>query len=263
MEKSTALITGASGGIGYELAKVMAKNGINLVLVARSLGKLEELKQELEKEFGISVLCLPADLSDTAQCQKLFTEIQNRKMHIDFLVNNAGFGDFGKFAESEWGKTHQMVELNITSLTFLTRLFLPGMLQRKKGKILNVASTAAFQAGPLMAVYYATKAYVLSFSEAIANELEGTGVTVTALCPGPTQSGFTKAAGMEESGLFKGTRFPTSKDVAEYGYCAMMKGKTLAIHGKLNKVLAFSTRLAPRKVLARAVRRLQDVATKN
>ena len=173
------------------------------------------------------------------------------------MVNNAGFGHFGLFAESNWEKQHQMIELNITALTQLTHLFLPQLIQQK-GKILNVASTAAFQPGPTMAVYYATKAFVLHFSEALSNELKPTGVTVTALCPGATESGFQKAAEMEESKLVKGRKLPSSADVAIYGYKAFMNGKVVAIHGWLNYLMAQSIRFTPRSLVLKVVRFIQD-----
>ena len=177
---------------------------------------------------------------------------------IDYLINNAGFGDYGLFYESDWDKQERMINLNMLALTQLTHLFLPDMLKRKSGKIMNVASTAAFQPGPLMSVYYASKAYVLFFSEAIANELEGTGVTVTALCPGPTKSGFQKAANVEHSKMLNAKSIPTSKKVAEYGYKAMMKGKHVAVHGFMNKELTFFSRRAPKKFILKTVRRMNE-----
>jgi uncharacterized protein len=180
---ATALITGASSGIGLELAKVFAANKINLVLVARSESKLNELANEV-KQQGVTVNVLAKDLSSYNTAKEIFDWCGQQNIQIDYLVNNAGVGDFGFFHESEWKKQEQIINLNITALTYLTHLFLPDMVKRKNGKVLNVASTAAFQPGPTMSVYYATKAFVLHFSEAIANELEKTGVTVTALCPG-------------------------------------------------------------------------------
>ena len=255
----TALITGASGGIGLELAKIFAKNKIDTILVARDEIKLVSLAEEL-KQQGISARVLPKDLSNYHTAKEAFDFCEQNNIRVDYLINNAGFGDFGFFAESDWKKQEQMINLNITALTYLTRLFLPGMVERKSGKIMNVASTAAFQPGPTMSVYYATKAYVLHFSEAISNELEGTGVTVTALCPGATQSGFQKAAAMEESKLVKGKKLPTSKEVAEYGYKAMMTGKAVAIHGLKGKLLVFGARFSPRFLVLKIARYLQDKA---
>jgi uncharacterized protein len=256
---ATALITGASSGIGLQLAKIFAANKINLVLVARSEGKLNDLANAV-KQPGITVSVLAKDLFNYNASKEIFDWCSRQNMQIDYLVNNAGVGDFGFFYEGGWKKQEQMINLNITALTYLTHLFLPGMVQRKNGKVLNVASTAAFQPGPTMSVYYATKAYVLHFSEAIANELEGTGVTVTALCPGATQSGFQNAAAMEESKLVKGKKLPTSKEVAQYGYSAMMKGKKVAIHGIMNYLLANATRFSPRWMVLKMVRSMQDKA---
>ncbi|MBY0426510.1 MAG: SDR family oxidoreductase [Cytophagales bacterium] len=258
--KRTALITGASSGIGMELAREFAKAKNNLVLVARSMDKLQTLAKELEGQYGVTVHLLSKDLSKYEAAKEAFDWTLNEGITIDYLVNNAGFGDFGFFVESNWEKQLQMINLNITTLTYLTRLYLPGMVQRKYGKILNVASTAAFQSGPTMSVYYATKAFVLHFSEAIANELEGTGVTVTALCPGATESGFQSAAAMEESNLVKGKKLPTSKEVAEYGFKAMMKGKVVAIHGLMNYLMANSVRFTPRPLVVKITRMMQDKA---
>ncbi len=179
----TALITGASNGIGYELAKVHAEKGDNLVLVARRKDRLDELKKELEEIYKISVFTLEKDLSLPGSALEVFNELKSKDLSIDYLVNNAGFGDFGLFAESDWNKQERMINLNIMSLAHLTRLFLPDMIRNGKGKILNLASTAAFQPGPTMSVYFATKAFVLSFSQALNEELREYGITVTALCP--------------------------------------------------------------------------------
>lgn len=255
----TALITGASSGIGLELAKQFAAEKINLVLVARSEGKLNELAATL-RNSGVTVHVLAKDLSNYHSAKEIYGWCGQNNITIDYLVNNAGFGDFGFFHESEWGKQEQMINLNITTLTYLTRLFLPGMVERKYGKVLNVASTAAFQPGPTMSVYYATKAYVLHFSEAIANELDKTGVTVTAFCPGATESGFQSAAAMEDSKLVKGKKLPSSAAVAAYGYKAMMKGKKVAIHGFMNAVMANAIRFMPRNWVLKITRKIQDRA---
>ena len=255
---ATALITGASNGIGLELAKIHAAKGDQLVLVARNKSKLDELRIELEKTYKISVYTIGKDLSAMNASQEIFDETSKQQIHIDYLINNAGFGDFGMFVETDWNKEAQMIQLNITALTQLTKLYLKEMVKRGSGKIMNVASTAAFQSGPTMAVYYATKAYVLSFSEAIDNEVRDKGVTVTALCPGATESGFQAAAAMEESNLVKGRKLPTSKEVAEYGYESMMKGRTVAIHGFMNYLLANSVRFIPRAMVVKVTRKLQD-----
>jgi short-subunit dehydrogenase len=258
--KNTALITGASNGIGLELAKVHASKGGDLVLVARNKTKLDELKAELESQFKVSVYTIGKDLSANNSAQEVYDETTKQNIQIDYLINNAGFGDFGMFAETEWNKELQMINLNITTLTQFTKLYLQDMVKRKSGKIMNVASTAAFQSGPTMAVYYATKAYVLSFSEAVDNEVSGKGVTVTTLCPGPTESGFQAAAAMEESNLVKGKKLPTAKEVAEYGYSSMMKGKTVAIHGMMNWIMANSVRFTPRALVVKLTRKIQDKA---
>ena len=256
--KKTALITGASSGIGLELAKIHAAKGGNLVLVARSKSKLDELKIELEKNHGISVYIIGKDLSLPNSAAEVYAEIKQQNIAVDYLINNAGFGDSGLFFDSLWEKQEQMINLNITTLTHFTRLFLKDMVDRKNGKILNLASTASFQPGPTMAVYCATKSYVLSFSEAINNEAREFGVTVTALCPGATISGFQTAASLEGSNLFEGKKLPTSKDVAEYGYRSMMKGKSVAIHGFMNTLMANSSRFAPRSIVVKIARMILD-----
>lgn len=257
---ATALITGASNGIGLELAKVHASKGGDLVLVARNKAKLDELKAEFENKFKVKVYTIGKDLSADNSAQEVYNETTKQNIKIDYLINNAGFGDFGMFAETDWSKELQMINLNITTLTQFTKLYLQDMLKSKSGKIMNVASTAAFQSGPTMAVYYATKAYVLSFSEAVDNEVSNRGVTVTTLCPGATESGFQVAAAMEESNLVKGKKLPTSKEVAEYGYTAMMKGKTVAIHGMMNWIMANSVRFTPRGLVVKITRKIQDKA---
>ncbi len=256
----TALITGASSGIGLELAKIHASKGDNVVLIARNISKLDELKSELEEQYNISVHTIGKDLSLHNSAQQVYDETTRQNIQIDYLVNNAGFGDYGNFYETSLDKELQMINLNIIALTQLCKLYLKDMIKRGSGKIMNVASTAAFQPGPGMAVYFATKAYVLHFSEAIGNEVGDKGVTVTALCPGPTISGFQAAAAMEESNLVKGKKLPGSKEVAEYGYKAMMKGKAVAIHGVKNYLLANSVRFAPRALVVKMVRGMQSKA---
>jgi short-subunit dehydrogenase len=255
---NTALITGASNGIGLELAKIHASKGGNLVLVARNKTKLDELKSELESQYKVTVYTIGKDLSAHNSAQEVYEETTKQNIRIDYLINNAGFGDFGMFVETEWNKELQMINLNITTLTQFTKLYIQDMVKRGSGKIMNVASTAAFQSGPTMAVYYATKAYVLSFSEAVDNEVRNKGVTVTTLCPGATESGFQEAAKMEESKLVKGRKLPSSEEVAKYGYEAMMKGKTVAIHGMMNWILANSVRFMPRALVVKITRKIQD-----
>jgi short-subunit dehydrogenase len=244
----TVLITGASGGIGYELAKLFARDHHNLVLVARSGDKLTQVATELQTH-GVTVKTIALDLATSPAPQFLFDQLQREGVVIDILINNAGFGAFGDFAQMPEQEILGQLDLNITALTQLTRLFLPPMLQRHSGRIMNVASTAAFQPGPLMAVYYATKAYVLSFSEAIANELRGSGVSVTCFCPGATHTGFAKRAGTEKSRLFKQLGAMNAEKVALDGYRAVMEGRGVAISGAHNWIVAQSTRFAPRKMV--------------
>ena len=253
---ATALITGSSDGIGLELAIVHASKGDNLVLVARSIAKLEELKVSLEKQYKISVYVIRKDLSMPGSAQEVYDETKTQSIQVDYLINNAGFGDFGFFVDTDWNKELQMINLNITTLTHFTKLFLKDMVSRKSGKIMNVASTAAFQSGPKMAVYFATKAFVLSFSEAVDNEVRDKGVTITALCPGATESGFQAAASLEDNKLFKGKKLPSSKEVAEFGYAAMMKGKTVAVHGTLNYIMANAVRFFPRNIVVKIARKV-------
>ena len=260
MTNQTALITGASGGIGYEFAKLLARDCGTLVLVARNRERLADVKKELEAAVQVTVITIATDLSKPDAVDEIFREIEGRKLAVDILINNAGFGEHGAFVETEWSREEKMIAVNITALTQMTKLFVKGMIGRKSGRIVNLASTASFQPGPFMSVYYASKAYVLSFSEAIANELKGTGVTVTALCPGPTATGFALAARMENTRLFTFTKPASAAEVARYGYEAMMKGKTVAIHGVLNKILAFAVRTAPRKLLSVILRQLHEKA---
>ena len=245
----TALITGASGGIGEEFARLLAADGYRLVLVARR----EDTLNELAKVLGDSHRVVAADLSIRGEAERVAVEAGP----VDVLINNAGHADFGPFAEADLAKTVGMLELNVVSLTVLTRLVVEGMVERGEGRILNVASTAAFQPGPLMSVYYATKAYVLSFTEALAEELRGTNVTATALCPGPTASGFQARAEMESSRLVKGRTLAQAGDVARIGYRAMQRGDVVVVPGLRNKIFASSVRFTPRPVLRRVVHRLQ------
>lgn len=253
MTTKTALITGASGGIGYELARLFARDGYNLVLIARSEGKLAQLAAEVETAATV----LPKDLADPASPDQIYAELERQDINVDVLVNNAGFGLFGPFAETELSAELNMMQLNMVTLTHLTKLFLPGMLKRGTGRIINVASTAAFQPGPLMAVYYASKAYVLHFSEALANETRGTGVTVTAFCPGPTESGFQSRADMEDSKLLQ-RGLMSAAEAARIGYEGAMTGQTIVIPGFQNKLGAFIVRFVPRQLATQIVRRVQE-----
>jgi uncharacterized protein len=256
----TVLITGASGGIGYELAKLFAKDHHNVVLVARSAPKLTQFADELQRQFGISAKAIPLDLTAAPAPRFLFDQLQREGVAIDILVNNAGYGVLGEFSKVSLDESLGQIQLNITALTHLTKLFLGPMIERRSGKILNVASTAGFQPGPLMSVYYATKAYVISLSEGLANELKGSGVTVTCLCPGPTETNLQERAGMENTRLVKTLRPMDAKTVARDGYRGLMAGKTLIISGFRNWLVAESVRFSPRRLVTAVSRRLLDKA---
>jgi len=253
----TALITGASGGIGYELALLLARDGFDCILVARSRDKLDELAARLESEFRVKTLVVARDLSKPTAVDEIYEEVSAASMSIDVLVNNAGFPVYGRFVDTDWQTELDMLQVNVVALTALTKLFVRGMVERRNGRILNLASTAAFVPGPLMAVYYASKAYVLSFSQALANELQGTGVTVTALAPGPTRTGFQKRGVMEDSRLVRG-QIADAKSVATAGYRGMMRGKTIVIPGFSNKLIPWVARVSPRGAVTRVVRRMQE-----
>lgn len=245
---STVLITGASGGIGYELAKLFARNRHDLVLVARSSDKLAQAATELQS-VGVTVKTLAVDLVAPPAPKFIFDQLQRESIAVDILINNAGYGAFGEFAQMSEDDILGQIALNITALTELTRLLLPLMIARRNGRIMNVSSTAGFQPGPLMAVYYATKAYVISFSEAIANEVHDSGVTVTCFCPGATHTGFAARAGNDVTRLFKKFGAMSAEKVALDGYRAVMEGRTMAISGAHNWIVAQSTRFAPRKMV--------------
>ncbi len=251
--KKTALITGASSGIGYELSKLFAREGYNLVLVARNKQKLEKSADELKEKFGVYVKSISKDLSVAASPKEIFDELQKESVHIDVLVNNTGFGVYGHFSETDLEKEMKMIQLNLISLTELTKLFLPEMLKQKNGRILNIGSIGSFVPGTLNAVYCATKAYVLSFSEAIAEELNGTGVTVSCLCPGATRTRFTEAAQYLDIRLFKFGAME-AKTVAEIGYNGLIKGRRVVIPGAYNRLQMFLARFTPRKILAKIVK---------
>lgn len=250
-----ALITGASSGIGLELARQFATNKIDLILVGRDLHALEAVGKELSSQFGVKTRTIEIDLSLGDAAMTVYKKVVEMKCEVDYLVNDAGFGDYGSFLETDPAKEKAMIMLNVLTLTELCKLFTPGMVARKRGRVLNLASTAAFLPGPFMSVYYATKAYVLSFSEAVNSELKNTGVTVTALCPGPTQSNFAKNAHAENSTMFN-RKLPSAKSVAMVGYKAMMRGKSVAIVGIGNNILIFLTRFIPRDLLTSVSRKI-------
>lgn len=253
-----ALITGASTGLGREFARLCARDGYDVVLTSRSLPQLEELAAEIQRNTNRAARVIEKDLSIPDAAREVFDELTSAGLNIELLINNAGFGLVGRFWELDEIQQMQMVQLNVGALTHLTRLFLPGFVQRRGGRILNIASTAAFQPGPLMAVYYATKAYVVSFSEAVHNEVREYGVTVTALCPGPTKTEFDKRAGGANTKLFKGRNVMDARAVAEIGLAAMKAGKPLVVAGRINTAMAFLTRFAPRQFAASMARRFQE-----
>jgi uncharacterized protein len=243
-DNKTTLITGASSGIGYEMAKVFAQNNYNLVLVARRTEPMEGLKSEFP---NIEIKIIQKDLSVDGSCQEIFEEVKD--IQIDVLVNNAGFGDTGKFHTLSRDKQINMIDLNVRALTELTHLFGSQMVERKQGQILNVASVVAFMPGPKMATYFATKAFVLSLSQALSQEWEKYGVQVMALCPGVTTSGFQASSNQSHMDMVKGKNIPTSAEVAQYGYDKLMAGKSLVVHGLANKMFCFLPRILPRRLL--------------
>ncbi|MGQ3480128.1 SDR family NAD(P)-dependent oxidoreductase [Paenibacillus sp. TY11] len=255
--RKTVLITGASGGIGKELADRFAKGGYNIVLVARSEGKILDLAQEYQKKYGIQATVIAKDVAATGVPQEIFNELKEKGIIIDYLVNNAGFGLFGTFMETDIEQEINMIDVNIKALTVMTKLFLPDMIKRGQGGVMNVASLVGFFPGPMMSVYYATKAYVLSFTEALENEVNDTGVTVTALCPGLTSTGFVDRSGMGVSKMLQGPIMEAGQ-VAEEGYQGFLGGKTLIIPGARNRFIAFMPRLLSRKIMTRMIRSSQD-----
>lgn len=244
--RSTALVTGASSGIGLAFAKLLAQDGHDLVLVARRADKLQQLAEELQAKCGVTVTVIPADLGQSDAGAAVVAALAAKGIEVDVLVNNAGLGTNGSFAETPWEKSQNLLAVNVVAPTELAARLLPGMIARKRGQILNVASTAAFLPGPYMATYYASKAFLLNWSEAIAFELRGTGVVVTALCPGPTQSEFFTAAQMTDAALAKTRNMATTEAVAAEGLAAMRAGKPMIIQGFMNRLMNFSLRFAPR-----------------
>jgi short-subunit dehydrogenase len=257
-DKGLVVVTGASGGIGYELCKLFARDGYPLLLVARSGDKLSAFAAEQTTAHGVPVATCALDLAAPDAPDRVFEAAGRERRPTVVLVNNAGFGGWGPFAEADLAGALHMLQVNVVALTHLTRLFLPGMVQRNQGRVLNVASTAAFQPGPLMAVYYASKAYVLHFSEAVAEELRETSVRVTALCPGPTATGFEERAGLAASKLFSSGRVMDSRAVAEAGYHGLMRGSRVVVPGWWNNLLVQGNRIFPRRLVAGVVRRMQE-----
>ena len=252
----TVLITGASAGIGYELSKIFAKNGYHLVLVSRNKPRLEVIAKELENHHDIRATVISKDLSKSSAPQELYDDIAADGIDINVLVNNAGFGTNGKFTDIIADKHIDLIQLNITSLTMLCKLFGTDMVKKGSGSILNVASTAAFQAGPFMSTYYASKAYVLMFSEAIHNELAQDGVNVTVLCPGPTHTEFFERNEMIDTKIAKSPFIMKAADVAQAGFAALMKKKKVVIPGLINKLLVFTVRFTPRSLITLITRSL-------
>lgn len=243
----TVLITGASNGIGKEFAEIFAEKGFRLILVARSKDKLDEIAEKLEAKYKVKTIVLVQDLSIPCSAQKIYEELVDRGIDVDILINNAGFGELGKFVEQKMSTITEMINLNVKTLTEMTYLFLSKMKDRNEGKILNVASTAAYQSLPEFAVYAATKAYVLNFTEALHYELRDTNISVTALCPGPTSTGFAHRAKAEKMSLFRNAM--NSKVVATQGYEGLMKNRMSVIVGSKNKFLAYLSRLVPSRRL--------------
>lgn len=258
MFKKVTIITGASSGIGLELAWILARNNNHLLLIARSKEKLQKLSQDITEKYQVSVDYLIKDLSRADSAQEVFNYCQENNLQVDILINNAGFGDFNLFINGDIKKQLAMINLNIYTLVYLSHLFLPNMIKQGHGKIMNIASTAAFQPGPLMSVYYASKAFVLHFSEAIANELKPNNITVTTICPGPTASNFKQTANLDNSRLMKKRKLPSAKMVAEFAYKAMMKGRVVAIYGFKNYLLTKLVNIMPRSIVVKIVRKLQE-----
>ncbi len=253
--KKTALITGASAGLGVEFARLFAKDGHDVALVARRRDKLDEVAAELTKAHAITASVFPVDLTDAGAPRALFDQVAAAGLDIEFLVNNAGFGSNGAFVEVDRAREVDMIEVNVKALAHLTRLFLPAMVARKSGRVLNIGSTAGFVPGPFMATYYASKAFVISFTEALAYELRGTGVTATVCCPGATATEFAAVAGNDKSALFKGG-VADAASVALHGYRAMLAGKAISIPGIRNKLTVQATRFSPRAVARSVAARL-------
>lgn len=248
--KGNVLVTGATSGIGYELSKIFAEQDFNLILVARNQERLVRVANEISSSYSVQTMIITSDLSNPGAPTEIFSQLQQQRINVDILVNNAGFSEYGMFVHTNMERELQMIQVNVTALTYLTKLVLPAMVKRNDGKILNIASIASYGPGPLSTVYCATKAYVLSFSEALAEELENTNITVTALCPGPTQTEFAQKAKIEDVKLFRGTVMQAD-EVARIGFQALMSGKRTVIAGCRNKLTIFSLRFISRKFAAK------------
>lgn len=253
-----ALVTGASSGIGLALSRELAANGHDVVLTARNRDALEAAAGAIEGKYRVRADVIALDLRSADAAEQLYQTTNDQKLEIGILVNNAGFGLGGEFLETDLQREVEMIQVNVTAVTQLTKLFAAGMVRRRRGRVMNVASTAAFQPGPLHAVYYATKAYVLSFSQAVAEELRNTGVTVTALCPGATATAFAETAELSNSRLFTRLAVDDAESVAAYGYKAMMRGERIAIPRLRDKIMVQAERLAPRALVTRMVRQVQE-----
>lgn len=258
MNKKTVVITGASGGIGRELSERYAKKGYDLFLLSRDERKLQRVKETLEEDYGIRVGYFPIDLAKPGSAKQAFEEMQNRGLQVDLLINNAGFGLVGKFLETNAQREMDMIHLNITTLVELTKYVLPQMKQRGSGHIVNIASIAGFFPGPYMAVYYATKSFVVSFSEAISEELKSTGVSITCICPGPTISGFQKEAEMGQLRLLRFNNVMTAPKVADLTIKAIEKRRVIVAIGLYNKLMIFLPRITPRALVRRVIGWLQS-----
>ena len=262
--KKTALITGASSGIGTEFAYQLAQRGYNLVLVARRKALLDEIAKDIQNTLSIAIYCFSADLSTPTGLQDLYQQVEQQELDIDLLVNNAGFGTLGAFEEQERGLEQQEIALNVAAVVDLSHQFIPGMLRRKRGNIINVASVAAYQPVPYMAVYAATKAFVLSFSEALWAEYQERGINVTALCPGPVQTGFFDATGNKNLQRAK-AKIPMmqSDEVVAAALQAMDKQQSQVIPGAKNRIAPFATRLLSRSAMAKLVAKTMRPRRKN
>lgn len=251
------LITGATSGIGYELSKLFAKDRHNLLLIARNKEKMQEIKKELEKKYSVCIFIIQKDLKDEQAVDEIYNFVKKNKLIVDNLVNNAGFGSFGYFHKINRQWDLDMIKVNIVALTNLIKVFLPDMVRRNSGSILNIASTAAFQGGPMMSVYYGTKAYVLSISEALAEEYKDTKVKISTLCPGPVNTSFQNIAGIKKCPIAKGCMMSADK-VAKIGYEGFKKGKRIIIPGIKNKFLIQLLRLMPRKLVSKIIRKTNN-----